>query len=156
MTRIERYQAKLDSLRARQRQLALSGKICTAQTFEAKIRDLEKAIEDMRPKPLREFIDKATLNRLGLLHKIIALHLAADFLNDCCFDYTDTLGKLGLVDTTLTPEVTEIKRLSGHLASRLCELGIPSLTDFMTENDKYISGVSGFTTAYINDKIQMK
>lgn len=156
MTRIERYQAKVDSLRARQRQLALSGKLCTAQCMEANIRELEQAIEDMRPKPLREFIDKATLDRLGLHRKIIALHLAADFLNDCCYDYTDTLRKLGLEDSTLTPEVAEIKRLSGNLAARLCKLGIQALSDFMVYNDKYIDSLHGFTTAYINDKIQMK
>lgn len=156
MTQLQRLQSKLQRLRARQRELSLTGRLCTAWAMEGDIRRLEDEIEARTPKPLREFIDKATLDRLGLHRKIIALHLAADFLNDCCYDYTDTLRKLGLEDSTLTPEVAEIKRLSGNLAARLCKMGIQALSDFMVNNDKYIDALHGFTTAYINSKVALK
>lgn len=155
MTTLDRMKRRLQRLRARQRELSLNGKLCTASAMEGDIRDLEAQIAALEPRPLREYIDRDTLRRLGLHRKIIELHLAADYLADCGADYASTLATLGLNDVALMPQVKEIQRLAQHLANHLCEINIPALGEFMTGNDDYINSLHGFSTAYINSKVAL-
>lgn len=135
-----------------------AGSFIKARTLDDRIKAIEaqiKEAEEYEPKRLSELIDQETMRKHRLSEKMVALHLAADFVAECGYDLKDTLAKLGLHQCSLLPMVKEITDKAQAFASLVCHPSFAGLSDFMVENEEYLDELQRVTAEYISRKLQI-
>lgn len=135
-----------------------AGKFHKAQLLQNKIAVIEEQIKEAEayePRKLSELLDRATLDKYKISQKMVALHLAADFLADCGYDLKDTLGKLGLDGCSMLPMIDEITKKAQAFASIVCHPEFAGLSDFMVNNEEYIDKMHAETNSYIDKKLNI-
>lgn len=135
-----------------------TGQYYKAHQLQSRVDALETAIEEAKayePRKLSELIDRATLDKHKISEKMVALHLAADFLADCGYELKDTLAKLNLDACSLLPLIDEITKKSQSFASVVCHPEFAGLSDFMVNNEEYIDTMHKETDAYIEKKLNI-
>lgn len=152
MKRSERLKENLSKVKSQMMALYREGNFIKAQKLQAKIGYLEEQIKEAEayePHKLSELIDKETLEKHKIAEKMVALHLAADFLTDCGHDLKDALKTLGLEGCSLYPLVEDIRKKASDFAALVCHPEFAGLSDFMVNNDEYIDECHQVTQNYI-------
>lgn len=152
MKRSERLKETLAKVKSQQMALYRAGKFIQAGQLKSRVDALEAQIEEAEayePRKLSELIDKETLAKHKIAEKMVALHLAADFLTDCGHDLKDALKALGLEGCSLYPLVDEIRAKASNFAALVCHPEFAGLSDFMVNNDEYIDECHKVTQEYI-------
>lgn len=101
MKRIDRMRTRLQELQHKQMDLYRHGKMIEGQKLFRQIAALQEEIKELdeyEPHKLSDMIDHETLNQYHIAEKIVAMHMASDFLADCSLDLRTALGKAGLAD----------------------------------------------------------
>lgn len=153
MKRSERLKENLAKVKGQLMALYRAGKFTQTRPLELKIKMLEAQIEEAEayePRRLSELIDKETLEKHRIAEKMVALHLAADFLTDCGHDLKDALNSLGLEGCSLFPIVEDIRKKASDFAALVCHPEFAGLSDFMVNNDEYIDECHRVTEDYIH------
>lgn len=135
-----------------------AGSFVKARTLDNRIKAIEaliKEAEEYEPKKLSELLDQETMRKHRLSEKMVALHLAADFVAECGHDLKGTLAKLGLHQCSLLPMVKEITDNAQAFASLVCHPSFAGLSDFMCENEEYLDELQRVTYEYISRKLQI-
>lgn len=114
-----------------------------------------KALDEYEPHRLSEMIDQETLKKHRIAEKIVAMHMASDFLADCSMDLREALGKVGLADCSLFPMVNDIFRKSQDFASFVCKAEFAGLRDFIVDNDEYIDAMHEVTDGYMGEHLTL-
>jgi hypothetical protein len=158
MKRSERLKENLAKVKGQLMALYRAGNFTQTRSLEFKIKILEAQIEEAEayePRKLAELIDKETLEKHKIAEKMVALHLAADFLTDCGHDLKDTLNALGLEGCSLFPLVDEIRKKASDFAALVCHPEFAGLSDFMVNNEEYIDECHRVTEDYIHKHLEI-
>lgn len=164
MTRLERYKRDVAELERRYSRLLGAGKITQALQLSHEISEIKTIIaeaeeceqfneEAEKPKAITEIVSRQRLRESGLVTMLIECHLAADYLTDCAYNVKDTMDGMGLITTTIIPEIEEITKLSESVASAICKIS-DKLSDLMTDNDTLIVALHKKTLSYINQRLK--
>jgi hypothetical protein len=158
MTRLERLEEEKSNLEERMRKLLLSGDIVTLLNVKKRIADLDESIEDARryePQQMSKMLTKDIMRKYKINEIFIKTHLAADFLADCALEVKEVLSKLDIQYCSIYEMLDEIFKHSQHFANFVCRVENQKLIDFMCNNEDYIKALHGFTSNYINSRIDV-
>lgn len=152
MTKLERYENKLKELQEKQKQFLLKRDFIKASAMNSKIEEMKQKISECNAYEvgrLSDMLDKSEIERLKIFEKMVKISLAADFLLDCCVDYSDTLKKAGLNDITMRNMVMPIWEQSQKLVNMPSQEQYGELLNFMLENDVLIDDMHLLANRYL-------
>ncbi len=155
MTRLERYRLRLEELEAKRNQFMRQGKYMQMQKLDAELTEVRKLIEEAEkysPKPIRELVSMDKIQQSGLIPALIECHLAADYLNDCCYTVNDIIKGMGFSPASIIPDLKEIISKSNVFASLLCDRS-EQLGDLLVRNDTLIAALHKKTLGHISQRL---
>jgi hypothetical protein len=129
-----------------------------AGRIQDKIKGLDLEIEEAEmyePQRMSALISAADLKKNHVNELFIKTHLAADFLADCAMQIREVMDKLDLRYCSLFDMLDNIFKESQSFANFVCRTENQKLVDFMCDNEDYINALHGFTSNYINQRINI-
>lgn len=152
MTKLERLEKELKELQEKQKQFLIKKDLIKASKLNSKIEDVKRKISECNAYEvgrLSDMLDKSEIERLKIYEKMVKISLAADFLLDCCIDYSDTLKQAGLNDITMRNMVMPIWEQSQKLVSMPSQEQYGELLNFMMEDDELIDDMHLLANRYL-------
>lgn len=159
MTRYERLKAKMRELEEKRASFIRSGELFKVARIDNRIKEQQALIDEAaqyEPMNLKKALDDEGVPYDDFLVKIIELHLAADYLNDCSVVLKEQLKKYDLTWCSLFPLVDEITALSGSLAGQITEDKFKVTRDLLLDDERLIDDLHLLTRRYMYNKINNK
>lgn len=155
LTKIERMKAERDKLIARRNAYVRNMRLDMAVKMDARIDELDKVLDDLKPKPLSQIAPMEDLRKLKVLEHLVQVYMAADFLADRCFQVNEDFDRLGLELHNIAPEAKDLCRRAEQFASRVAAPEFAGLADFILENEAYIEGMRELTEDYQKRRLKI-
>lgn len=140
MTRLERYQKKLEKLKQKEKELFRSGKYVQSMALKKDIDEIQSMIEEQRkyyePRPILDFMSREEIDKMGIIPLIVEAHLVADFLTEICYMVVDICKSHGLSEVSFVPEIKDILKKSDRFASFLSGME-GNLPELLARNETF-------------------
>jgi len=154
---LRRLERELALMRQRRADALCRGDYAGAMAISSKLNAKETEIEDYHrlydPQPLGDIISLKELDRHRINARLIEIHLAADYLADCCMEIRDELKKLGVADCEIYHIADDIGARAQRFANAICHPQFGGLTDFMVNNDELIDELHQASARYMDSRL---
>lgn len=150
--RVKRIKEHMQKVREMRCAMIKANRLVDVYKCDCKMKELEAKLHEAEmyePTQLRNILSKEEMAKHNIYGKLLKINLAADFLTDCADDCRDTLRKLGINNMHFQKDLDEISKLSARIAGLIATTEESSLTDFIVDDDEFISDCNAAASRYL-------